>query len=176
MTWNVLNYSKAISFKFAVNLIEGQNQCSIITAATLTGESPQIYASFIMDASDQGQISDFSVVFKTPSENLQYGSSLADCSGFRRLGDWSSQNSYITGSRDACNFLTSEGSRPLNLLLGFTEVCIHRSSSSCDNSIRRSSVYYSGELMISGFRTSSTHSTDSTKRSPCKVGITSRSK
>ena len=114
-------------------------------------------------------------MFKTPSDNLQFGGYSADCSGFNQLGHWSSQNSNITGSRNACNFLTSEGSVPLNLLSGFTAVCIHRSSSSCHNSDRKSAVHYSGELIISGFRTSSTRSIGSIKSVPCKVGISSRS-
>ena len=159
-----------VAFDFAVNLTEGGSQCCNIATAFSTGPSPQIATSFIQYSS-HFPVSNLAVVFKTASDNMQYGGLDVNCSRYNRLGRWPSEFDIVSGSRTTCTILEA----PLDLLSGFTQVCIRLATndSSCDRSskTRKMSSYYHhyvGQLVISGFGTNSTTRAASFQ-SPCKV-------
>lgn len=168
-------YSEAIAFTFAVNLIENESHCFAISPAMATGTSQKIDASFVTDFPDHFRMTDFSVMFKFPSYNLQYGGSCTDCSAISRLGYWPSTYSTSVVSRTACNILKYEGLGLWNLSAGFTEVCIYRASQTDYGSpFQKGATYYAGELVISGFSTSTTLSPKSIGSPPCSISFDTR--
>ena len=180
-----INFSGAIRFDFAVNLTEGGSHCVAISAATVSSieQSPQIAASFI-DYSGRFSISDLAVVFKKErGSSLQFGGCNTSCFGSNnRLGSWLSEyNKVADDSRTTCNGLQSF---MLNrtLLLGFTQVCIYLATngSSCGKpsfkgSSKNSRYYYTGQLGISGFSTTTRLNATSVQSPPCTVELNNAS-
>ena len=161
----IILYSDTVSFIFESNLINGGSHCFAISAATATGKSPKIAASFVTNFSDHFWTTDFYVVFKFPSHNLQYGGSGTNCS---RLGCW---RSNFAVRHTACISLTSDGLGQLNLSPGFTEVCIYRGGHSDSGRPSMKATYYAGELVISGFSTRTTLSLILIRNPLCSVSF-----
>ena len=161
--------SGAVAINFTVSLIEGDSHCFAISATIVTGQSPKIAAAFIIGDSDHFRLTDFSLLFKTSSQNFQYGGSANDCSRFSRLGYWPPKYHNVTGRSTICNLMTSEGSASWNLSQEVTELCIYRTG--CGSSTPESVAYFSGTLVVSGFDTSTStyYANSSDTTSPCAI-------
>ena len=63
--------------------------------------------------------------------------------------------------------MISEGSMPGNFPSRFTELCIYRAG--CGGLIPEIDTYLEGELVVSGFNTSTTNEKVSNRTSPCAI-------